>query len=223
MKTTTTEAASGADARERILAAAERLFAQKGVEKTSTREITAEAGVNVASVNYYFRSKEALAEEIFMRLAERATSIRLAELSAYMQSAQAKGEPLRLEALVACFLKPYFEPGLNGALFARLILQHRLHPSEMTRRVYEQHLDPFALEFIEALCLMDKRVPKAEWIWRYTLMTGTVMLAVTDTSPGNRLAILSRGRADAGRSDELERHLTRFLCAALGSGETSAR
>lgn len=222
MKTTTTDAASGADARERILAAAERLFALKGVEKTSTREITADAGVNVASVNYYFRSKEALAEEIFMRLAERATSIRLAELSAYMHAAQAKGEPLRLEALVACFIKPYFEPGLNGALFARLILQHRLHPSEMTRRVYEQHLDPFALEFIEALCLIDKRVPRADWIWRYTLMTGTVMLAVTDTSPANRLATLSQGQADAGRGDELERHLMRFLCAALGGRETSA-
>jgi AcrR family transcriptional regulator len=217
MNATATE--TGGDARERILAAAERLFAQKGVEKTSTREITAEAGVNVASINYYFRSKDALAEEIFVRLAERATNIRLTELSAYMQTAQAKSEPLRLEALVACFVKPYFAPGLNGALFARFILQHRLHPSEMTRRVYEQYLDPFALEFIDALCLTDKRVTKAEWTWRYTLMTGTVVLAATDTSPGNRLTVLSQGQADAVRGDEFERNLTRFLCAALyGSG-----
>src|SRR4029453_16523245 len=64
------------DARERILVAAELLFAKRGVDKTSTRDITTEAGVNVASVNYYFRSKEALTEEIFMRLAERATVLR---------------------------------------------------------------------------------------------------------------------------------------------------
>jgi AcrR family transcriptional regulator len=215
MKIRTAEPATAGDVRERILAAAERLFAQRGVERTSTREITAEASVNIASVNYYFRSKDALTEEIFMRLAERATTIRLAELSAFMQSAQAKGKPLELEALVACFIKPYFDPGLNGALLARFILQHRLHPSEMTRRVYEQHLDPFALEFIDALCLTDKRVSRAEWIWRYTLMTCTVMLAVTDTSPANRLAILSHGQADAARGDELERNLTRFLCAGL--------
>lgn len=219
MRSTTTEAHAGADARERILAAAEHLFAQKGVEKTSTREITAEAGVNVASVNYYFRSKDALAEEIFVRLAERATSMRLADLSAYMQSAQAKGEPLRLETLVACFIRPYFEPIQTGQLFGRFALQHRLEPNDMTRRVYEQHLDPFALEFIEALRLTDTRVPKAEWVWRYTLMVGTVLSAVTDATAGNRLATLSKGGADAARGDELRRHLTKFLCAALsGTG-----
>jgi len=219
----TTEPQTGADARERILAAAERLYAQKGVDKTSTREITAEAAVNVASVNYYFRSKDGLTEEIFMRLAERVTNLRLADLATYTQSAQTSGEPLRLEALVACFIRPYFEPGLNGALFARFILQHRLHPSEMTRRVYGQYLDPFALDFIEALCLTDKRVPRMEWVWRYSLMAGAVMLAVTDTSPGNRMAVLTHGHADAMHGNELERHLAEFLCRALRGIESTGR
>jgi AcrR family transcriptional regulator len=215
-----TDPNGNADARERILSAAERLFAQKGIEKTSTREITAEAAVNVASVNYYFRSKEALAEEIFARLAERATTMRLADLSAYMQTAQAAGEPLRLNALVACFVRPYFEPVQTGQLFARFILQHRLEPSAMTKRVYEQYLDPFALEFIDALSRTDARVPRTEWMWRYTLMTGTVVLAITDVAADNRLAVLSKGMADASRNDELRRHLTGFICAAL-SGRTS--
>lgn len=215
MKASIAEPSGNADARERILGAAERLFALKGVEKTSTREITTEAAVNVASVNYYFRSKEALAEEIFARLAERATTMRLADLSDYMQAAQARGEPVRLDALVACLLRPYFEPVQTGQLFARFILQHRLQPSEMTKRVYEQHLDPFALEFIDALSRTDPQVPKAEWIWRYTLMVGTLVLAVTDTTADNRLATLSKGLADAARSEELKRNLTEFLCAAL--------
>jgi len=210
-----------ADARERILIAAEGLFAQKGVEKTSTREITAEAAVNVASINYYFRSKEALAEEIFARLAERAMNMRLADLSAYMQAAKSKGEPVRLEALIACFVRPYIEPTQNGQLFARFILQHRLQPSEMTKRVYNQYLDPFALEFIDALCRADPHVPRSEWIWRYTLMVGTVVLAVTDTTADNRLAALSKGMADAARSDELMRNLTGFLCAALSGKRAS--
>lgn len=215
MKASTTAPSPSLDARERILSAAERLFAQKGVEKTSTREITAEAGVNVASVNYYFRSKDALAEEIFVRLAERMTSTRLAELSAYTQSATARGEKLRIEALVTCFIRPYFEPIHTGQLFTRFVLQHRLEPNEMTRRVYEQYMDPFALKFIEALCRTDTRVPRAEWIWRYTLMTGTVLLAITDTKAGNRLATLSQGLVDAARGSELRDHLTDFLCAAL--------
>ncbi|MEO5670472.1 MAG: TetR family transcriptional regulator [Ramlibacter sp.] len=209
---------SPGDARERILIAAELLFAKRGVDKTSTRDITSEASVNVASVNYYFRSKEALTEEIFMRLAQRATVLRLADLSKYMDAARQDKRSLRLQDLVDCFIRPYFEPGFHGALLARFILQHRLHPSDMTQRVFVQHLDPFAMEFIDALCLTDKRVTRVEWLWRYTLMTGTVMLAMTDIGPGNRMATLSDGQADASRADELRRHLYEYLCRALKSG-----
>src|SRR5450755_3801907 len=46
--------------KDRILDAAERLFAQHGIEATSLRIITREAGVNLAAVNYHFQSKEAL-------------------------------------------------------------------------------------------------------------------------------------------------------------------
>lgn len=220
MKPEMPEPSTNADTRERILSAAERLFAQKGVEKTSTREITAEAAVNVASLHYHFRSKERLTEEIFARLAERATTIRLADLSDYMQAADERGDPLRLEALVSCFLRPYFEPLQTGQLFARFILQHRLQPSEMTKRVYDQHLDPFALEFIDALCLTNPLLPRADWIWRYSLMISTVVLSVTDITADNRVASLSMGTADATRSDEMKAHLTAFLCAALSGGRS---
>jgi AcrR family transcriptional regulator len=210
MKNPVPAEAAPVDARERILAAAERLFAAKGVEKTSTREITAEASVNVASVNYYFRSKEALAEELFVRLAARSTSMRLAELADHPAHA-----PRRIADLVECFIRPYFEPLQTGQLLARFILQHRLAPNDMTRRVYEQYLDPFALKFIDALCRVDVRVPRAQWVWRYTLMTSTVVLAVTDSMSGNRVAALSGGAADAMRGDELKRNLAAFLNAAL--------
>src|SRR5690242_19814719 len=46
--------------RRRILEAAGPLFAEKGFEATSVREITLAAGTNVAAVNYHFRSKEEL-------------------------------------------------------------------------------------------------------------------------------------------------------------------
>jgi AcrR family transcriptional regulator len=203
------------DARERILVAAELLFAKRGVDKTSTRDITTEAGVNVASVNYYFRSKEALAEEIYMRLAQRATVLRLADLSKYTDAADKTKRSLQLEDLVDCFIRPYFEPGFHGALLARFILQHRLHPSDMTQRVFVQHLDPFAMEFIDALCQTDKRVSRVEWLWRYNLMTGTVMLAMTDIGAKNRMVALSNGQADASHADELRQHLREFLCRAM--------
>jgi len=47
---------------EKIKAAAKKLFTQKGFAATKTRDIAEEAGINLALLNYYFRSKEKLFE-----------------------------------------------------------------------------------------------------------------------------------------------------------------
>lgn len=52
---------------ERILDAAEQLFAEKGFAETSLRQITSKAGVNLAAVNYHFGSKKALIQAVFSR------------------------------------------------------------------------------------------------------------------------------------------------------------
>jgi TetR/AcrR family transcriptional regulator, regulator of cefoperazone and chloramphenicol sensitivity len=49
-----------ADAASRLLVAARRMFADKGMSGTSIRDLAQEAGVNVAAVNYHFGSKENL-------------------------------------------------------------------------------------------------------------------------------------------------------------------
>ena len=50
---------------ENILFSAEKLFAEKGFEGTSIREISKEANVNISMISYYFGSKEKLFERIF--------------------------------------------------------------------------------------------------------------------------------------------------------------
>ena len=55
------------DTRDRLLDTAERLFAERGIDATSLRHITAEADANLASVNYHFGSKEELVRELFAR------------------------------------------------------------------------------------------------------------------------------------------------------------
>ena len=52
------------DTKESILRSAERLFAEKGFELTTVREIASKSGVNVAMIYYYFKTKEGLHQEI---------------------------------------------------------------------------------------------------------------------------------------------------------------
>ncbi|PSD09742.1 TetR/AcrR family transcriptional regulator, partial [Stenotrophomonas maltophilia] len=66
--------------KDRILGAAEELFAQHGFAGTSLRQVTSQADVNIAAVNYHFGSKENLVNEVFRRRMDEMTGARLAQL-----------------------------------------------------------------------------------------------------------------------------------------------
>lgn len=55
-----------ASTEEKIKAAARKIFTQKGFAGTRTRDIAEEAGINLALLNYYFRSKEKLFDIVMM-------------------------------------------------------------------------------------------------------------------------------------------------------------
>lgn len=54
---------------ERILEAAQRVFTRNGLAGARTQDIADEAGVNRALINYYFRSRDNLAQAVFLRAA----------------------------------------------------------------------------------------------------------------------------------------------------------
>ncbi|MCC6391972.1 MAG: helix-turn-helix transcriptional regulator, partial [Bryobacterales bacterium] len=69
--------------KDRILDAAELLFANHGFDATSLRMITAQASVNLAAVNYHFQSKEALLDATIARRAIPINRRRLELLASY--------------------------------------------------------------------------------------------------------------------------------------------
>ncbi len=96
-----TEAKQSPDTRERILDAAEALFVEHGFEATSMRMITGRAGVNLASVNYHFGSKEALIQEVFRRRLTWLNEARLNALERFEQ--ETRGAPLKAHQIVEAF------------------------------------------------------------------------------------------------------------------------
>ena len=71
--------------KDRILGAAEELFAQHGFAGTSLRQVTGLAAVNIAAVNYHFGSKENLVNEVFRRRMDVMTAQRLEQLEAALR------------------------------------------------------------------------------------------------------------------------------------------
>ncbi|MGD1146857.1 MAG: TetR/AcrR family transcriptional regulator [Thermoanaerobaculaceae bacterium] len=101
------QADQGAETRKRLLDTAECLFAERGFAGTSVRHITAEAGCNLAAVNYHFGGKQNLYREVFRRRLEALREQRIASIRGTHEE---KGS---LEVVLAAFAGAFFEPLLQ--------------------------------------------------------------------------------------------------------------
>ncbi len=89
----------------RLLDSAEVLFAERGFEAVSLREITAHAGANVAAVNYHFGGKENLINAVMGRHAMPINTERIARLDVLL----AGDEPPTVREVVDAFLRPMMD------------------------------------------------------------------------------------------------------------------
>lgn len=210
--------------RENLLTAAERLFAERGLN-VSVREITDAADVNVASVSYYFGSKTGLAHAVFDTLAERVNARRTAQIDRIIAEAEERATAPDLRELLRVFIRPYLEPRKdeNGRLLAQFIFHHRSTPTDFTVEIVKRHFDPMARRFIAALQLACPDVPPDEMIWRYSFMVGSVVLNIPDLGPEGRVARLSNGAQGATDFDQVVERLVRFLAAGIAAPAGSRR
>lgn len=141
------------DTKEKILEAAESLFAEDGFDGTSLRAITTEAGVNLAAVNYHFGTKEALLSAVLERRVGTINNERLRRLDAV--EARAAGGPPELEGVVRALLIPPFlivaEWGESGRKFMRLVGRLHSETSEKIRDCFLAQFDEIVRRFAAAL------------------------------------------------------------------------
>ena len=93
--------------KDKIMDAAEKLFAKKGFHGASLRNITTAAGVDLALVNYHFGSKERLLAAVLDRRGQVLNEERLQRLAAVRLSAAP--HPPSTEAVVDAFLDPILD------------------------------------------------------------------------------------------------------------------
>ncbi len=127
--------------RERLLDAAETLFAARGFPATSVRDITAAARCNLASVNYHFGGKVQLYREMFRR---RLRALREQRIRGIRRALAEAGERADLEMLLRAFTTAFLEPHLDESsgrllirLFSRELLDPHLQPNTFLREMVE--------------------------------------------------------------------------------------
>ncbi|MBD3871308.1 MAG: TetR/AcrR family transcriptional regulator [Acidobacteria bacterium] len=115
------------ETRERILSTAQKLFSEKGFEGTSVRDITTEAGCNVASVNYHFGGKENLYLETFRSMLVVLRDQRLAVIGELMARDPAPTLEEFLESFAEGFIDPLVDES-RGRMFTILVSREMFNP-----------------------------------------------------------------------------------------------
>lgn len=132
------------DTRERLLEAAEHLFAQRGFNAVSVRDIATAADVNVAAVNYHYQGKENLYREVLRRVVA-------AKRDRYVEAlrAIAAEKPGDIEAAVRSFFRMHFEDTLKterGSHFLKLLVRELHHGRPETSLLIAEIMIPMWME-----------------------------------------------------------------------------
>jgi AcrR family transcriptional regulator len=157
------------DTKTRILDAAEKLFGEKGFDATSLRDITTEADVNLAAVNYHFQSKDSLIEATVMRAVGPVNEKRLAMLDA-------AGPKPTIEQIMEAFVGPALEQDFEP--MAPLMARALASPETM-RRVFKQLIESMSRRFGEAIAIAVPELSHAELTWRLHFTAGAMAHTVT--------------------------------------------
>ena len=195
--------------KERILSAAEALFAQQGFSATSLRQVTRRADVNLAAVNYHFGSKDNLVNEVFRRRLDELSARRLQALEAAVH-----GGPPRLEAILGAFIRPALALTLDrggGSAFVRVLARAFAEKNESLRRFLSENYGHVLREFARALAGELPAMDKEQLYWRLDFVAGALTYAMADFGLIKRPPGVSE-RAHCQRAGE---ELIRFAAAGL--------
>ena len=199
-----------------VFATAERLFALHGFQTVSVRDITAAAGVNLASINYHFGSKDALLFEIFRRRTGELNRER-ARMLHEAAARHAGRPPVRaiLEALIAPPLR-WADPTGNRRISVQFIIRARSEGTAQMREALQNdvsHLERFAGALIAAL----PHLPVETVYWRLHFVLG--MIHNNRFAEFDRLHHLSGGQTREGDGQALLRRMLDFAEAGFLAAE----
>jgi AcrR family transcriptional regulator len=200
--------------KERILSAAEGLFAQHGFSGTSLRQVTSQADVNIAAVNYHFGSKENLINEVFRRRLDELSEKRLAALQEALERTSSEPASGRLEALLAAFIEPALTLTLDrhgGSAFVRVLARAYAEKNERLRKFLSDNYGHVLRQFSRAIGACVPDLGKEELYWRLDFIAGALTYAMADFGLIRRPPALSEG-AHCQRAAEA---LIRFASAGL--------
>ena len=198
---------------ERILDAAEELFARHGYDGVTMRQIAAKAEVDVALASYHFGKKVDLFHAVFNRRAELLSASRREVLLASKE--QSEGGTQTLEQIIEAFLLPLKiaqesrDPGWRNYLaMVAYVMASPVWNEVLMPNVYDKRVT----EFIDALKAALPHAMEEDIHWCYHYMSGALALTLAQTG---RIDRLSGGKCESSDFDAAYNRMIPFVAAGF--------
>jgi AcrR family transcriptional regulator len=199
--------------RDRILDAAEELFAERGFDGVTLRQIASSAGVDVALANYHFGKKLELFNAVFERRSALLNKSRLDALRK-VQAEQADTGP-SVEQIIEAFLRPLeltqetADPGWRHYL---ALIAYVNNSTYWGKRMMSKLFDDLVQEFIAALRQALPTASDQDLYWCYHNLSGALTLTLAQTE---RIDTLSGGLCKSSDFQAAYDHMIPFVAAGF--------
>ena len=171
------------DTKDRLLEAALHLFAERGFDGVSTRQLATEAGANIAAIAYHFGGKKELYHALLARIVEE-TAPRFDPIVDSLQSGLAAAGTNRdaIGRVATAFVRQLVHGFLGDErmrLRAGVTLREHAHPSEAFPILYAGRLEPMQ-KAVSSLVAAATRTPEdaAETMIRAQAIIGQIIIFV---------------------------------------------
>lgn len=198
---------------ERILDAAEALFARDGFSAVTVRQIMRKAEADVSLAYYHFKSKRDLFDAVMLRRAEHLNRIRLEALEAVEQ--RHPDDLATVKEIIDAFLDPLLDLLASDheewRPYFALIGQVN-SSSEWGGECMTRYFDPLVARFIEALKKAMPQSDDADLYWCYQFLSGALTLTFAETG---RIDNLSGGVCRSTDMAAIKARMSRFIAAGF--------
>lgn len=207
-------AATKGSSRDRLLDAAEQVFAEKGYDAATTREIAALSGDTLGTLSYHFKNKETLLREVIARRIEELNERRRA---AYAEAtAKAGGTAPDLDQVVTAIVLPLVKLAMTGGSswenYITLLCKIMYVAPDDHQKMLASVLDPVGSEFLGWLKAAVSPSRHRNASYAYQFIIGCTLDAVIQFK-NDRLKRISAGSASARDFADLSEQLLLFLVA----------
>ncbi|MFK8052183.1 MAG: TetR/AcrR family transcriptional regulator [Woeseiaceae bacterium] len=201
------------ETKQRILDAAEALFARDGFASVTVRQIMKQAGADVALAYYHFESKRDLFDAVLMRRAETMNAIRHAALDEVEQ--RHVDDAPTVEEIIGAFTNPLLnllaEDHDQWRHYFALVAQVNNSP-EWGGELMTKYFDPLVRRFLDALRLALPHHSEEDLYWSYHFLSGALTLTFAETG---RIDNLSDGLCRSSDMAAISERLSAFIAAGF--------